>query len=192
MLSGETAVGKYPGLAVEHMYRIATYTERHVASMPTKAQPPARLREARDNTAALAHGIWTMAQDINARIIVVWSQSGRTARILSQTRFHIPIVAATTSERAARQMQVMRGVTPVCMKLPQSHAQFTQLADELLIENRLANRGDASLIVAGWPLGEEGTTNRVEIHVVGDHRNVKSPLSEASATLQKPARRVTV
>jgi pyruvate kinase len=61
MLSGETAIGKYPVLVVDYMRRINEHTEAYRATQPPNPTPPARLVESQYRTAALAHGVWTTA-----------------------------------------------------------------------------------------------------------------------------------
>jgi pyruvate kinase len=168
MLSGETAVGKYPVVAVETMRRIAQYTEAYMATLPQKTSAPQKLIETRYRTAALAHGVWTIVRDIAAKLVVVWSQGGGGARYLSQNNFHVPIVAVTSNPRAARKMQLFRAVTPVLMKTPKSAAEFTRLMDGYLQERGLAKPDDVCVLVAGEPIGKEGVTNSLAVHSVGN------------------------
>lgn len=168
MLSGETAVGKYPVLAVENMRRIAECTEAHLTSLPQKPSPPQKLIESRYRTAALAHGAWTIAQDIAAKFIVVWSQQGGGARYLSQNHFCIPIIAISSDDRAARQMQLLRGVVPLRMEPPESLTHFTHMVDAYLLETGWASEGDPCILIAGMPIGVTGSTNRLAIHNIGD------------------------
>jgi pyruvate kinase len=168
MLSGETAMGKYPALAVEQMRRIAERTESYIASLPARPSPPGKLVESHYRTAALAHGVWAVAHDLLAKFIVVWSQQGGGARYLSQNNFTIPIVACTSDDRAARRMQLLRGVTPVRMNTPESPAHFTRMVDAYLLETGWANEGDLCVLVAGGQLGVQGVTNSLAIHAIGD------------------------
>jgi pyruvate kinase len=168
MLSGETAVGKYPVVAVETMRRIAQYTEAHMATLPQKTSAPQKLIETRYRTAALAHGVWTIVQDIAAKLVVVWSQGGGGARYLSQNNFHVPIIAVTSDPRAARKMQLFRAVRPVQMRTPKSAAEFTRLMDAYLQESGLAQPNDVCVLVAGEPIGKAGVTNSLAIHAVGN------------------------
>jgi pyruvate kinase len=168
MLSGETAVGRYPVVAVEHMRRVAERTEAFLAAGPAVPSPPARLVRSRYRTAALAHGVWTVAQDVGATCIVVWSQSGGGARYLSQNNFHVPIIAVTSDLRAARQMQLLRGVTPLVTEVPESLGAWSREIDDLLRRTGRAAPGDVAILVAGAPLGRRGATNRMAILVVGD------------------------
>jgi pyruvate kinase len=168
MLSGETAVGKYPSLAVEHMRRIAEHTESWIASQPARPSPPRKLLESRYRTAALAHGVWTVAHDIAAKFIVVWSQQGGGARYLSQNNFTIPIIACTSDERAARRMQLLRGVTPVRMNTPENSTHFTRMIDAYLLETGWARQGDQCVMMASAQIGVTGATNALAIHRIGD------------------------
>lgn len=167
MLSGETAVGKYPMLAVEHMRRIAIQAESYLTQQPRVDTNPERLIGAPFRTAALAHGVWTVACDFDADVVVVWSQAGGGARFLSQNNFDIPIIAISSDERAVRQMQLYRGVVPVHMNVPRSLAEFTQHVDEFLRQEGWCRDGDTTVLVAGSPIGKPGVTNSLAIHTVG-------------------------
>ena len=174
MLSGETAVGAYPVLAVEHMRRISGFAERsqretNIASHATEPE----LESARDlrrehPMAALAHGVFTVAEGLSATCVVVWSQEGGGALRLSRHDFGAPIVAVTNDIRAARRMQIMRSVIPIVMETPPDLRTFTAEIDAILQARGLARPGDRCVMVAGEPLGTPKVTNRLAIHVVGD------------------------
>ncbi|MEM7228518.1 MAG: pyruvate kinase [Planctomycetota bacterium] len=168
MLSGETAVGAHPGLVVEQMRRIAAYTEEHQARAGLVAAPPKRLLDRCDRAAATAHGVATIVSDVQARFVFVWSENGRMARMLSQNHFRIPVIAATADSRAARQMQFLRGVTPVRMSRPSSLAEFTRLVDAYLIHSGWAEPGETCVLVAAWPLSDEDRNHHIALHDVGD------------------------
>lgn len=168
MLSGETAVGEFPVLAVENMRRIAQHTEAYIRSLPAREKPPQKLIESRYRTAALAHGAWHVAHDIGAKFIAVWSQRGGGARYLSQNDFNVPIIACTSDDRAARQMQLLRGVMPIRTPVPEGLNHFTRMVDAYLLETGWATEGDVCLLMAGAPIGAQGVTNSIAVHVVGD------------------------
>ena len=168
MLSGETAVGRHAVLAVQHMARIAMQTEGYLATLPPSPSPPAKLQQSRYHAAALAHGVWTIAQDVVAACIVVWSESGAGARYLSQNNFTVPIFAVTSDERAARRMQLLRGVVPLRMDPPKSIDAFGGIMDHYLRNAGKAQPGDAFILIGGEPLGESGVTDSIAIHTVGE------------------------
>lgn len=170
MLSGETAVGQYPILAVETMRRIAEQTEAYLKGLPAPETPPKKLIQARHRMAALAHGVWTIATDIEAQFIIVWTRRGRGARLLSQNNFHVPIIAATPCERIARQIQFYRGVIPLHMKQePGSLSDLARFVDAWLIGKGWAKAGDTSVLITEGHIGRDRTPSRLAIHTIGEH-----------------------
>lgn len=169
MLSGETAVGKHPMLAVEIMRRVASETENVLREERTEPRPPKRLRDARERMPALAHGAWHMARDVGAVLAVVWSQDGQAARYLSRNGFQMPIVAFTTDEAAARRMALYYAVQPVLMQdVPVHRSDFARIADQYISEHGLASHGQAVVLLGGKPFGDPGATNTAAIRFVGE------------------------
>ncbi len=168
MLSGETAVGKYPTAAVNIMARTALSMQEHVGEDTYAAHPPKRLQESRYRTAALAHGVASVVRDLDAKLIVVWSQRGGAARYLSQNRPRIPIVTCTSDRRALRRMCVLFGVQPVLLDQPADTQAFLYKIDERLLASGACEPGDPIVVVSGTPLGVPGVTNTLRIHYVGD------------------------
>lgn len=168
MLSGETAVGKYPVLAVEMMHRVALTTEAELRRTPQQPSPPAALRGARHIIPALAHGAWHMARDIGARAVVIWSQSGGGARYLSRHSFHIPILAFSSDERAVRRMNLLYAVFPVLwLDVPTHRSEFARFADRMLLDESWVNRNDPVVMLAGKPMDQPGSANTVAIRYAG-------------------------
>ena len=167
MLSGETAVGRYPVETVHVMARIAQAMQTEVGYGSSQWGRSPRKHPGRDLDLALAHGVATVARDLDARLIVVWSQGGDTARYLSQNRPGIPIIAATSDEATMRRMCLLFAVWPVSMASPGDIEDFVAAADRLLIDQGWAEPGDAVVIVAGEPLDAPGVTNTLRIHYVG-------------------------
>lgn len=167
MLSGETAVGEYPVLAVNSITRIARFTETYLATLPAEPSPPERLIASRYHGPGLAHGVWTICQDIAARCVVVWSEGGDGARYLSQNNFLVPILAVTSDDRIARQMQLLGGVTPLRMDPPATFDEFEGAVDNHLRGAFGIADGESCVIVAGEPLGEVGVADHIMIHTIG-------------------------
>ena len=168
MLSGETAVGRYPYESVRMIASIAREMQEHVGRDTAQwGQPPRASGETGRPAAALAHGVTTVARELGAKLIVVWSQKGGTARYLSQNRPTVPIIGVTSDYRAMRRMNMLFAVWPVLMTPPGDIEDFAAAADQLLIDHGWAEPGDAILIVAGEPLDTPGLTNTLRIHHVG-------------------------
>lgn len=170
MLSAETATGKHPALVVETMARIIGAAEARMKSQPQRREPPTYLVANHRGTAALAHGAWEIAEDLNAVCVVCWSENGGTARYLSQNRFAAPIIAYSSNEQACRRMSLLRGVTAVCAQPPGSGtlSEWNAHVDAWLIDKRVARPGDPILLLAGRPLGQAKKTNTIAIHKVGE------------------------
>jgi len=161
MLSGETASGAYPIEAVQMMVRIILETE---AGGRTAHQPQhQRLSQER----AVSHAARALSEEASVKAIVVFTQSGNTARLISQDRPRTPILAFTPSARVYRQLALWWGVWPYCI------ADMKGLTDELmeragkqLIESKQISEGDYVVIMGGLPLGTLARTNFVKLHRV--------------------------
>ena len=172
MLSGETAVGVNPVIAVETMRRIAQVAEHRVVERLDKPSPSCKLRESGYRTAALAHGAWYTARDINAKLIVCWSQNGGTARYLSQNGFPVPIVAYSSDPVAVRRMMLLRGVTALQEPMPTACtaalADWNRRVEADLMRRGWVRPGEPILLLAGQPLGQVAATNTFAIHYIGN------------------------
>ncbi len=169
MLSGETAVGKHGPLAVSMMQRIAHATEDAMRTEPPRATPAKRTFEMRHRTAALAHGAWRIASDLDAKLVVVWSESGGTARYLSRIGLRIPIYAYSSNPVTVRRMALFFGVIPVhCTKLPLHRSEFARMVDERLLQREEAQTNDMIILIGGKPFGKSGVVNTLAVRRIGE------------------------
>ncbi len=166
MLSGETAVGKWPVDAVKMMSRIEQLTNEDVQGR--RSAPPRKLRESKYRTAALAHGVSVIMRDLEAKLVAVWSASGSGPVYLSQNRLPRPIVGFSDNPAALRRMAIMYGLKPVFMPRPGSTAEFIAQVDGQVQERGWAGKGDPIVIVSGEPIGRVGRSNKLSIHYIGD------------------------
>jgi pyruvate kinase len=169
MLSGETSVGKFPVGTVLVMSRVAKVTEEYIVKQPDVRDMRMQLKTMA-LSAAVAKGVRQMVTELNARLIVVWSQTGATARIFSKTRFPVPIIALSSDHRALRRMALHFGVVPHENVAMVNVRKLVEAADALVREQRYASVGDRIIIVAGSSLGTPGMLNGVIIHTIGDPR----------------------
>jgi pyruvate kinase len=166
LLSGETAIGKYPVKAAQTIERIARVTEAYLDNQYTVVHPKSTTTRELALTAAMARSVGQLVEDIDAKLVAVWSQSGSSARFLSKARIDVPILALSSDERSCRQMCLHYGVIPCCQPIPEDVKQFTRLVDKLVLENNWAQAGGKIILVAGQPLGAAGTTNSIHVHNV--------------------------
>ena len=167
MLSGETSVGKFPAVAVHTMTHIADVTEKYIASVPDTRDPKLNLKTMQLSV-AVARGVWQIVKDLICKLVVIWSQTGSTARIFSKHRFPIPIIALSSDHRALRRMSLHYGVYPQDMKPPTDMATLVDQVDKFVLEHKFGQPGDRVVVVAGSSLGTPSTMNGVVIHTLGE------------------------
>ena len=167
MLSGETSVGKFPAVAVHTMTHIADVTEKYIASVPDTRDPKLNLKTMQLSV-AVARGVWQIVKDLKCKLVVIWSQTGSTARIFSKHRFPIPIIALSSDHRALRRMSLHYGVYPQDMKPPTDMATLVDQVDKFVLEHKFGHPGDRVVVVAGSSLGTPSTMNGVVIHTLGE------------------------
>ena len=169
MLSGETAVGAHPRVVVETMQRIIRVTESRMDEMMINQAAPS-LKEYPFRSAALAKGVWYMAEEIGAKAVAVWSEAGGMARYLSQNNFRVPIYAYTSSKIASRRMALYGGVHPIFTAPPETGRlrDWTDMVENMIREEGITEDGDPILLVAGKPLGTLLAQSTVSILRMGD------------------------
>lgn len=165
MLSGETAMGKYPIEAVKTMASIAERTERDIDYVTRLKNM--EFTSGFDVTNAISHATCTTAHDLGAAAIIALTYSGGTARQISRFRPNCTIIAPTISEKARRQLNMSWGVVPVASsEAANSDELFDKAVDDAERLNLVRN-GDIVVITGGMPLGVAGTTNIMKVHLVG-------------------------
>lgn len=166
MLSGETASGKYPVETVKQMYEIAVATE-NALNYDDILREKSKVKDS-SVTNAIGHATCTSAQGLKATAILTPTSSGYTAKVVSKFRPKAPILAFTSTDRVARHLSLVWGVTP----LVTIHADTTKgIFDEAIdasLGQGLIQKGDLIVITAGVPVGVGGTTNMLRIHIAGN------------------------
>ena len=161
MLSGETAVGKYPVEAVRVMARIAATAEPHLKEYGRPgAKAETRVASAVDRVTA--HAACLAARELGVRGIAVFTRSGRTAFLVSANRPDAPIVAFTPYEATCRRLALAWGVTPKLMPYVESPEEFTAAVDRSVRESGIAEEGGLVAIVTGTT-DLAGVTNAMRI-----------------------------
>jgi len=166
MLSGETAIGKFPREAVEMMNRIALATEESMAGRPPREMTRPRADYLQEITRAVVRGAGAMAHSLGAKLVVVASHSGRTALALSQQRNFVPTIGVSTSEATLRKMCLYWGVTPLPGAPATDVEQLIRHTDAWACEAGIAKPGDRLVIVGGSHLaaGPDGGEMAAGVH----------------------------
>jgi len=166
MLSGETAVGKYPLEAVKTMARIAMRAETamHYARILENFELP----KERSVTDAISYATCYAAQELGAAAIITATQSGFTARNVSKYKPKARIIAVTPRETVARRLALTWGVFPLLCRPTSTTDEMFSAAIEASLQSGYIDNGDLVLITAGVPAGLSGTTNLMRVHTVGE------------------------
>jgi pyruvate kinase len=161
MLSGESAVGRFPVQAVATMARIADYTEEHDASMPERTPhgPGTAI------TRSLARVARSVADELGCKLILAFTESGTTARLVSGFRPRVPVVAVTGDDRVYHRLALWWGVVPVHAELAESSDELLAIGEERLRARDLVAAGDTILILSGHS-HVTAATNMLRVHEV--------------------------
>ncbi len=163
MLSGETAMGKYPILAVQTMAKIAETTENNINYRKRFFNTDFQIQNSVD---AVSHATCSMAINLNAKAIVVCSLSGRTARMVSRFRPPVDIIGLTVDPKSVRKLSLSWGVTPVLgEEVPTTDVLFYSAYKAAKKEFKL-QKGDQIVITGGQINGQGGNTNLLKVDTI--------------------------
>jgi pyruvate kinase len=167
MLSGETSVGKYPVGAVLTMSHVADVTEDYLVKSTLNEDVIETKIKTNLAAGSLARGALRIVQDLDAKLVVIWTQTGGTARVFSKYHFPVPIVALSNDHRTLRRMALHFGVIPQHMPVVNDIGAVVAATDQMILEKKYAQVGQAVVIVAGWSPASAGSMNGLVIHIVG-------------------------
>jgi pyruvate kinase len=160
MLSGESAVGAYPVQAVEMMTRIAAEVEKDAVFTN---YPASRT----DEVHAISEALHVISDVIDFRCIVAFTATGYTAILASKERLKTPIIAITPNINVYHRLNLVWGVTPLLVDEEVSSFEMVlQQVESCLLGRNIAAKGDRILIIGGIPMGIQGGTNFLKIHIL--------------------------
>ena len=160
MLSGETAAGSYPVLAVKAMAKIAEAAEQ---SIDYKKQFYLNEFHIHNDMDAISHATCTMAMDVHASAIVACTMSGRIAKMVSRFRSPVDIVGLTTNEKTWRSLALSWAVTPmICEVVPSTEVLF-YMAKKISADCMNLKPGEKVVITGGGTMGQSGSTNLIKV-----------------------------
>jgi pyruvate kinase len=164
MLSAETAAGAYPRLAVEAMTRIIREIEQRPPSKPFAGA------EQGDGIVttevAIAAATVAAVDMLGAPLVVVFTKSGFSARVVASKRPAVPILALTDEVRTYRQLALVWGVVPELVPHCQDYEEMMERAKGAVVARELASSGDRIIVTAGVPFDQPGTTNLLKVETI--------------------------
>lgn len=165
MLSAETSIGNHPERVVEVMSSICKETD---SRNDTSVLTVKTISNTDLLTTSLARSAVRVANEIEAKAIVAFTESGRTPLLISNYRPHSPILTFTTKEKTYKQMNMLWGVDQFMMERKETFEEMLQEADSILSNSLNYTTGDKIVVVAGTPPNVEAATNMIRVHRVGE------------------------
>lgn len=163
MLSGETSVGKFPIECVETMSSIIEYAEEHGME-----QIPLIGNLHRTRNGVITRAAMEISEALGVKHLVVFTESGRTARREARLRARLPILCFTPDPDVRNQLALTWGLTTFTVPHVKHTDDMVAQVDHLLRELGMAVDGDRIVVVAGMPAGESGSTNTIRVHKMGE------------------------
>jgi pyruvate kinase len=162
MLSQETSIGAHPVEAVRAMARICNSAQRHPAFERARQtwQEPGQVGS------AIAHAAANTADELRARVIIAFTESGTTALRCSKARPRMPVVAASPHPAVLRKTSLYSGVIPLLVSPGKDTDQMIANATDAARQAGLVRPGDRVVVVAGVPVGRPGQTNLLKVETV--------------------------
>ncbi|CAM5255692.1 pyruvate kinase [Streptomyces tanashiensis] len=165
MLSAESSVGAYPIETVKTMSKIVAAAEEELLSKGLQPLVPGK--KPRTQGGSVARAACEIADFLDGKALIAFTQSGDTARRLSRYRTQQPILAFTTDEGTRNQLTLSWGVESFLVPFVDNTDAMVDLVDAELLKLQRHNAGDTMVITAGSPPGVPGTTNMVRVHHLG-------------------------
>ncbi len=165
MLSGETAVGRFPLESIRMMKSITLNVEREVLKndeFNRFIQPP----DKNNPKKSICYSAFQMSKDLSIKVMVIMTESGDTGNTMSSFRPNSIIIAMTPNENVYRQLALTWGVIPVRVRKFRSTDQMLKFNKKFLIERGIIKNDELFIMTAGVPIGITGTTNMIKIERV--------------------------
>lgn len=165
MLSGESAAGKHPLLAVSTMARIARHTEG--SRLYSEIMGRMELDRGEDVADATVHAAASAARELHAKALMAFSSSGRTCFKISFSRPLTRIIGCTFTRESFQRLALCWGVEPVLLEKAESVGELYYMGEEHVLRSGVLKPGDLTVIVTGSNIGGGGGTNSIKVHRVG-------------------------
>ena len=160
MVTGETAMGKYPVEVIKTLNQVITETE--ASKIANKNKLPEQVSKTAD---AISHAVCQISDDLNIKVIMTMTHSGSTARMISSYRPKSSIFALTPFNKIVRQLQLVWGVQPIKVDNYDNVDNIPNLCNKILKHINVIDLNEQFVITGGVPMGIAGTTNYLSVQV---------------------------
>ena len=165
MLSGETAVGKFPLESIRMMKSITLNVEKEIVEHNGFNQL-VRTPNKNNPKKSICYSAFQMSEDLSIRVMVVMTESGDTGNTMSSFRPSSIIIGMTPDEGVYRRLALSWGILPVKVKRFRSTDQMLDFNKKFLMDNNIIKKDDMFVMTAGVPVGVTGTTNMIKIETL--------------------------
>ena len=166
MLSGETASGEYPIESVKMMDSIVREAEKH--NQEWGHNEPFPQEALREDALSMCAAARELAHDRKVSNVAVFTQSGKTALLMSKVRPRVPILALTPDPRTLSLSNLYWGVQPMLTPFVNSLEEMVHNIDAALMEQSRIKHGQQIVLISGFPVGSMHLPNLALLHVVGE------------------------
>ena len=165
MLSAEAAIGKFPTQAVSTMTQTILSTEKykrqHIEDFKNS------IISNKDPVKSILLSVKDIAYNTNVKAIIVFSNSGKSAKLVSAMRPAAKIVTISPNINVSRQVSLLWGVQSINSRDANGWKDMMSISKEIIKKLRFINKNDFVVITAGLPFGKAGMTNMVRLYKVG-------------------------
>ena len=155
LVTGETAVGKFPVKVIEVLKKVIIETESTI-NFKNILQPIGHEHHTAD---AISHATCQIANDMNINLILSLTHSGSTARMIARYKPSASIIALTPVEKTYRRLSIIWGVTPNMISQYSTSDDIPSVSAKFIDENNILSNGDKYVVTGGVPVGVAGSTN---------------------------------
>ena len=166
MLSAETAVGEYPLESIETMSSISINVEKEISKNGNFQINEPEFKKTNVLT-SICHAAYNIALDINIPVITVMTESGSTAKMVSNFRPDANIIAICPYEKIARRLNLFWGVHTLILDQLDNVDDMISGCQNLLKKQKIIKKKQKFVFIAGIPVGTPGSTNLLKVHEVG-------------------------
>jgi len=163
MLSAESAAGKHPVEAVTYLHRIALDADLNYKPRIGRFTDSLNEKLMSRTDVSVAFAACRTAEEIGAKAIVVFTEGGGVARMVSRLAANVPVIGATTDLAVARRMGLMRGVRSMVISRVESSDEMVASVEKDLAKDFGIVAGDKVVMTLGLPLWKSGTTNTMKV-----------------------------
>ncbi|MCX7959251.1 MAG: pyruvate kinase [Deltaproteobacteria bacterium] len=166
MLSGETASGNYPVETVRMMKKIILEAEAHRSLDKSVGESIHCAADSKSKIHSIANAVRQITEEQKIRCIITFTQSGKTAEIISKYHIHLPIYAFTPDIKVMHTLSLLRGVIPLYIKYEKNTDHLIDKAIRRLADMGKVYKGDQCIITGGMPIPKRGETNFIKVQTI--------------------------